>query len=153
MQTAVKTIIFQLKQQQYGVDIQQVRSIERLVDVTEVPNTSDFIKGIINLRGQVIPIIDLKERLNLGKQDYSEETRVLIIEIEGVTAGLIVDEAKDVIDIDPEIIDPTPSMAGGVHSEFLRGVAKLEDRLLIMLDFASIFDTREIEEVKEINED
>ncbi|WP_053218405.1 chemotaxis protein CheW [Virgibacillus senegalensis] len=152
MQTAVKTIIFQLKQQQYGVDIQQVRSIERLVDVTEVPNTSDFIKGIVNLRGEVIPIIDLKERLGLGRKDYTDETRVLIIEIDGVTAGLIVDEAKDVIDIDPDLIDPAPKMAGGIHSAFLKGVAKLEDRLLIMLDFASIFDIEEMQEVKEISQ-
>ncbi|SDJ99695.1 chemotaxis protein CheW [Sediminibacillus albus] len=153
MENTAKTIIFQLKEQQYGVDIQQVRSIERLQDVTEVPNTSDFIKGIINLRGEVIPIIDLKERLNIGNQAHTIETRVLIIDIENVTAGLIVDEAKDVVDIDPSIIDPAPQMVSGIDQEYIKGVAKLEAGLLILLDFKKILDQDEMEEVKEVIED
>ncbi|WP_226037136.1 chemotaxis protein CheW [Aquibacillus saliphilus] len=153
METLVKVIVFQLKNNQYGVNIQQVRSIERLQNVTEVPQTVDFIKGVINLRGEITPIIDLKERLHIGETEYTDDTRVLIININTIQVGLIVDAATDVIDIDSSIIDAPPEMIGGVTEDYITGVAKLEDKLLILLNLECVLNMDEIKKIEEVVED
>ena len=144
-----KVIVFQLKNQQYGVDIQQIRSIEKLQNITEIPNTPDFIKGVINLRSEVIAIIDLRERLHINKTDITDHTRILIVSINEVQIGLIVDSATEVLDIDPTVIDPSPEIVGEIDVTFVKGVAKLEDRLLILLDLERVLSFKEIDEVKE----
>lgn len=148
-----KVIVFQLNDQQYGVGIQQVRSIEKLQNITKIPNTSDFIKGVINLRGEVIAIIDLRERLNITQTEITDHTRILIVSIDGVQIGLIVDSATDVLDIDPTVIDPSPEIVGEIDVTFVQGVAKLENRLLILLDLARVLSFNEIDEVKEVIEE
>ena len=145
-----KVIIFQLNEQSYGVDVQQVMSIEKLTNITEVPKTSDFIKGVINLRGEITPVIDLKERLQLGPTKYTENTRVLIVNFNSVQLGLIVDDATDVIDIDPAVVDKAPDLVGGIDKSFLKGVAKLEDNLLLLLDLDYVLNIEELNEVKEV---
>lgn len=148
-----KVIVFQLKDQQYGVDIQQIRSIEKLQTVTKIPNTSDFIKGVINLRDEVIAIIDLRERLNINQADITEHTRILIVSMNEIQIGLIVDSATDVLDIDATVIDPTPEIVGEIDVTFVKGVAKLEERLLILLDLERVLSFKEIAEVKEVIEE
>lgn len=110
MENDMKLIVFRIKNERYGVDLQQVRSIERLQTITMVPQTPNFIKGVINLRGEITPIIDLNERLNRVKTSLTDETRILIIQIENVQVGLIVDAATDVLDIDPSQVEPVLSM-------------------------------------------
>ncbi|WP_407933933.1 chemotaxis protein CheW [Aquibacillus rhizosphaerae] len=150
MDNTVKIIIFQLNNQEYGANIHQILSIEKLQDVVALPQTSDFIKGVINLRGQVTPVIDLKKRLDMKESEHTEQTRVLIASVdENVQVGLIVDSATDVIDIDAGIIEDTPEMMNGVESTYLQGVAKLENRLLVLLDLENVLNYREIKEVKE----
>lgn len=144
-----KVIVFDLKGQQYGVDIKQIRSIEKLQNITTVPNTSKFIKGVINLRGEVIAIIDLRERLHIDVADITEETRVLIVNMDEVQVGLIVDAATEVLDIDPATIDPAPKVVGDVDITFVNGVAKLDERLLILLDLERVLNFKEIVEIKE----
>ncbi|WP_078593728.1 chemotaxis protein CheW [Evansella clarkii] len=148
MENTIKVIVFQLHNEQYGVNIQQVRSIEKLLNVTPVPGTADFIKGVINLRGDITPIIDLKDRLQIGKTEYTDHTRVLIINIESIQMGLIVDNATDVLDIEQSIIDAPPEVIGGVTEEYLSGVAKIDDRLLILLDLERILNFQELNEVE-----
>lgn len=149
MEDTIKIIVFQLQNEQYGVNIQQVRSIEKLQNVTPVPGTADFIKGVINLRGDITPVIDLKDRLQIGKTEYTDHTRVLIINIENIQLGLIVDTATDVLDIEPSIIEAPPEVIGGVTEEYLSGVAKTEDRLLILLDLERILNFQELNQVEE----
>jgi purine-binding chemotaxis protein CheW len=148
VENTIKVIVFQLHNEQYGVNIQQVRSIEKLQNVTPVPGTADFIKGVINLRGDITPIIDLKDRLQIGKTEYTDHTRVLIINIESIQMGLIVDNATDVLDIEESIIDAPPEVIGGVTEEYLSGVAKIDDRLLILLDLERILNFQELNEVE-----
>ncbi|UTR12075.1 chemotaxis protein CheW [Evansella sp. LMS18] len=148
MENTIKVIVFQLHNEQYGVNIQQVRSIEKLQNVTPVPGTAEFIKGVINLRGDITPIIALKDRLQIGKTEYTDHTRVLIINIESIQMGLIVDNATDVLDIEQSIIDAPPEVIGGVTEEYLSGVAKIEDRLLILLDLERILNFQELNEVE-----
>ncbi|SET47445.1 purine-binding chemotaxis protein CheW [Salinibacillus kushneri] len=145
-----KVIVFQLNEEQYGVDITQVISIEKLTEITKVPKTSDFIKGIINIRGEITPIIDLKDRLQIGRSEYTDDTRVLIVQMNDVQVGLIVDSASDVIDIDEGSIDPPPKVIGGVSETFIIGVAKLKERLLILLDMEHVLDLDEVNEIKSV---
>lgn len=152
MEGISKVIIFQINNEQYGVNIKQVRSIERLQSVTALPQTPDFIKGVINHRGDVTPIIDLKERLHIGKTEYTDDTRVLIINIDTIQVGLIVDLATEVVDIDPSIIGSPPEMVGKVTEDYLIGVAKLEKKLLILLDLERLLTIEQLNEVKEIVE-
>lgn len=148
-----KYIVVKLKEQSYGVSVQQVLSIERLQEITAVPRSSAFIKGVINLRGETTPVIDLKERLEIGGTDPTDDSRVLVVEMDGVQIGLIVDSATEVIDIDPLVIEQPPEIIGGVHDVYLNGVAKLEKRLLILLNLERILDLKETNEVREIIED
>ncbi|MFD2044945.1 chemotaxis protein CheW [Ornithinibacillus salinisoli] len=153
MENYMKVIVFTLKEQRFGVNVQQVLSIEKLQEITKVPRTSDFIKGVINLRGETIPIIDLKERLHITETEMTNENRILIVNVEDVQVGLIVDSATDVIDIATELVEPAPKMIGGVHEVYLKGVAKLENELLILLDLEQIIDLEETTEVKEVVEE
>ncbi|WP_186578196.1 chemotaxis protein CheW [Aquibacillus kalidii] len=148
-----KTIIFKLNTQEYGANIEQIRSIERLQEIVEMPRTSDFIKGIINMRGQITPIIDLKTRLGLGETVHTENTRILIASIDDIQVGLIVDAATDVIDIDSSVIDEAPQSVNGVDSKYLKGVAKLEERLLLILNLEQVLSNQEISQVKEVVND
>ncbi|MGY0694731.1 chemotaxis protein CheW [Virgibacillus sp. FSP13] len=154
MEDSLKVIVFRLREQRYCANIQQVVSIERLQHVTEVPKTSDFIKGIINLHGEIIPIIDLKERLQLEDTNRKvDEPKILIVSIDTVKVGLIVDAATDVIDIDPQAIEAAPKLIGGVKEAYLHGVAKLDSELLLLLDLERVLNIDEIKEVQQVIEE
>ncbi|PXW91429.1 purine-binding chemotaxis protein CheW [Streptohalobacillus salinus] len=148
-----KFIVFQLKGQEYGASIQQIVSIEKLQDIVSLPQVSDFIEGITKLRGEVIPVIDLKARMDMEKSEKTDQSRMLVALVDGVSVGFIVDAASDVLDIDEEIIEPAPTTIRGVHAHFLNGVAKLEDRLLLLVDLAYILNHDEIKEVKQVVEE
>lgn len=148
-----KYIVFRLNDQEYGASIQQVVSIEKLLDMTKLPQVSDFIEGITTLRDEVMPIIDLKRRMDMEKTEKTENSRILVALVDGVSVGFIVDEASDVIDIDEAIVEPAPTSITGVHAKFLNGVAKLENRLLLLVDLAYILNYEELNEVKEVVEE
>jgi purine-binding chemotaxis protein CheW len=143
----VKVIVFRLKDEEYGVEVQQVKSIEKLDHITRVPRTPKFVKGVINLRGVVTPIIDLRSRFGLEESEYTESTRVIIVAVGELEVGLIVDAANDVIDIPVNAIEPPPEVVGGVEAAYLRGVAKLEKRLLILLNLDKVLSTEEIKQL------
>ncbi len=146
----IKVIAFRLKDQEYGVDVSQVKSIERLHEVTKMPKSVDFVKGIINLRGEVTPVINLAERFGLGESETTENSRIIIVNLGDVQAGLIVDSANDVIDIPTDMIEPPPQILHEVDEEFVQGVAKLDNRLLVIVNLEKIFGENEIEQLEEI---
>ncbi len=143
-----KVIVFKLKNEEYGVDVTQVKSIERMEHITRVPNTPPFVKGVINLRGVVIPIIDLRKRFGFDIKDYNEQTRIIIVNVDEMEVGLIVDAANDVIDISLSAIEPPPKVVGGVESEYLSGVAKITDRLLVLLNLNKVLNPNEVKELE-----
>ncbi|NGQ94029.1 chemotaxis protein CheW [Brevibacillus sp. SYP-B805] len=143
----VKVIVFRLKDEEYGVEVNQVRSIEKLDHITRVPRTPKFVKGVINLRGVVTPIIDLRSRFGLDEAAYTDATRVIIVAVGELEVGLIVDAANDVIDIPADAIEPAPEVVGGVEAAYLRGVAKLEKRLLILLNLDKVLNTEEMKQL------
>src|SRR5699024_4411813 len=110
--------------------------------------TADYVKGIINLRGVVIPVIDLRLCFGMEEASYTESTRIIIIHIDQIEVGLIVDVANDVIDLQEDMIESAPEVVGTVHVDYILGVAKLEKRLLILLDLQKVLATEEIEQLQ-----
>ena len=138
MSEEMKVIVFQLENEEYGIPVQQVRSIEKVQHITRVPRTASFIKGVINLRGVITPIIDLRIRLGLAELSVNESTRIIIVSNEDMDVGFIVDAANDVIDLGEDTIEPAPDVVGYVQAEYIKGVAKLEKRLIVMIDLEEV---------------
>jgi purine-binding chemotaxis protein CheW len=138
MSGEVKVIVFQLQDEEYGIPVQQVRSIEKVQHITRVPGTAPYIKGVINLRGVITPIIDLRKRFGLEELLNTESTRMIIVSKDDIEIGLIVDSANDVIDIYQNIIEPAPEVVGSAHIDYIKGVAKLDKRLIVMIDLAEV---------------
>ncbi|OXS78570.1 chemotaxis protein CheW [Domibacillus enclensis] len=138
--SAVKVIAFQLVDKEYALPVEQVYSIEKLMHITRVPGTVPFVKGVINLRGVVTPIIDLRSRFGLSDERVDDSTRIIIAALDDMEVGLIVDGANDVLDIPTDAIEPQPEVVGSLGDEYITGVAKLDKRLLIMLSLQKIFN-------------
>lgn len=138
MSKEMKVIVFQLKDKEYAVGVDVVESIEKLMSITRVPNTPSYIKGVINLRGVVTPIVDLRERFGMEGKPLDDTSRIIIVSLDEFEAGLIVDAANDVFDIPVDSIEPQPEVVGSIESEFIAGVAKVEKRLLVMLNLEKV---------------
>lgn len=145
-----KVIVFQLADEEYALSVNQVGSIERMLTITRVPQAAEFVKGVINLRGVVTPVIDLRNRFNLPEAEHTDATRIIITHIDDIEVGLIVDAANDVIDIPESSIEAAPSVVGTVDVNYISGVAKVDERLLILLDLQKVLSTQEIEELKSV---
>ncbi|MDQ0217055.1 chemotaxis protein CheW [Peribacillus cavernae] len=134
----VKVIVFQIMDKEYAIPVHQVRAIEKVLHLTRVPRTVPFIKGVINLRGVITPIIDLRSRFELEETVYTESTRIIIVSMEDMEVGIIVDAANDVIDIPAIDIEPQPEVVGTAEAEYISGVAKVEKRLLILVNLEKV---------------
>jgi len=154
MAEEMQMVVFKLKtgslECEYVVPITQVQEIIPIVTPTKLPQAPHFVEGIINLRGKIIPIIDLKKIFNMDGSEISRESRSVVVEVEGQTVGIVVDEVSEVLRLPCTSIEPPPSIAGGVHSEFLTGVGKVGDRLLILLDMDKILNDREKSELLKV---
>ncbi|MGD6965075.1 chemotaxis protein CheW [Rossellomorea vietnamensis] len=136
----VKVIVFQLMGKEYAIPVSQVRSIEKVQHITRVPKAAPFVKGVINLRGVVTPVIDLRIRFSLPEDVHSEDTRVIIAGVNDKEVGLVVDAANDVLDIPSEAIESQPEVVGAVEADYISGVAKLEKRLLVLLNLEEVLN-------------
>ncbi|QTD42307.1 chemotaxis protein CheW [Sporosarcina sp. Te-1] len=137
-QDTVKFIVFQLLDKEYAMEVDVVEGIEKLMSITRVPKTPSYVKGVINLRGVVTPIVDLRERFGLEAKKMDDNNRIIIVSLQDFEVGLIVDAANDVIDIPLRSIEPQPEVVGSVESEFISGVVKLDKRLLVMLNLDKV---------------
>ncbi|MEH7073155.1 chemotaxis protein CheW [Neobacillus drentensis] len=135
----IKVIAFTLGNEEYGLNIEHVLSIERLSQITRVPNVPGYVKGLINLRGNVIPIIDLQAKLELGDTEYTANSRVIIVKYHEIELGLIVEKTSNVIDVSSEMVEPVAS--SGVNSDFFEGIAKHEGRLIILIKLEELIKT------------
>ncbi|MCM3356910.1 chemotaxis protein CheW [Psychrobacillus sp. MER TA 171] len=129
----LKVVVFQLADKEYVIPVSQVQGIEKLIHITRVPKTPSFVKCVINLRGVVTPIIDLKSRFGLGESNLNDSSRIIIISLDDMNVGVIVDSANDVLDIPKDSIEPQPEVVGGLEQDFIAGVTKIDKRLLILL--------------------
>jgi purine-binding chemotaxis protein CheW len=141
-----KSIIIELDKEEYAIPVSLVGGIERMQHITRVPKTATFVKGVINLRGVVTPILDLRERFGMEAIQPTESTRIIIIHLEKYDIGFIVDAAYDVLDIDESIIEPAPKVIGTIDVDYIEGVAKVEDRLIMLLNLDKVlsFDSYEV---------
>ena len=130
----LKLIIFKLGREEYGMDILRVQEIKRLMSVTRVPSTPAFIKGVINLRGSVLPVIDLRTRLELVESKLSEAARIIVVLVKEGIVGFIVDEVVEVTTIDRNQVEAAQALSGGISTDYISGIAKADKRLFIMLD-------------------
>jgi purine-binding chemotaxis protein CheW len=144
-------VSFRLGEELYGLDIMDVKEIIHLSEITPIPNSPDFVDGIINLRGKIIPIVDLGKRFNFVKKELTEEEELLkgiiIINVNKLLIGIIIDQVNRVLSIEESQIQPPPQMISGIGTEFVQGVSKIEeqnDELLILLNIKKLFNRSEL---------
>ncbi|HEX9187108.1 MAG TPA: chemotaxis protein CheW [Vicinamibacteria bacterium] len=125
---------FFLDREEYGVDVRQVQEIRRMSEITGVPRAPDFIRGVINLRGRILPVLDLKRKLGLGEVEAGRATRIVVVRVKERLLGLLVDGASQVLRVELSRIEPPPAEVVEKGGDYIRGVAKLEDRLVILVD-------------------
>lgn len=157
MADEIQLVVFTLKSGstvcEYGVPITKVQEIIPMTVPTRLPQAPAFVEGIINLRGRIIPIIDLKKRFEMGSSEVTNETRSVVVEVEGHTVGIIVDEVSEVLRLSLDNIEPAPTIIGGITAEYLTGVGKINDRLLILLDMDKILNEGEKAELVAVAQD
>lgn len=135
-----KYVIFKLDKEYYGVHIDNVLSIEKTGKTTRVPNSPDYIKGVTNLRGEVIPVISLRNKLGMEREESDINSRIVVVAINEIVAGLIVDSSSEVLEIDKENIDKPPTTENNEIMEYISGIGKSSDRLIILLDLIKILE-------------
>ena len=145
-------ISFEVGNEEYGLDILGVKEVIRIREITRLPKAPSFVKGIINLRGDVIPIIDLRDKFGLENQEYTDMTRVIVVDVDEKLVGMVVDAASQVVRIPADQIEPPPPIAGGLSTEYIRGVGKLDERLVILLNIDRILTQEEKIELVEMEQ-
>lgn len=131
-------VVFELGRETYGLDIATVREIITMQTITKVPRTLEYVEGVINLRGRVIPVFNLHRKFGLAAKEASRSTRIVVVEVESNTIGMIVDGVSEVLRISNDIVERPNSILSDVDAEYLAGVAKLDDRLVILLDLEKV---------------
>ena len=139
----IQFVIFKLGKEEYGVNIMQVQEIGPYSEPVKVPNTPEFIEGVMNLRDNVIPVISLKKRFNISGQDLNENTRTIVINFGDRQIAFIVDDASEVLTLDEADIQETPEIIAGIDRKYITGIGKKGDRLLIMLDLSFLLNEQE----------
>jgi len=142
-------VVFTIGDEEFGVDISQVREIVRLVQITYLPKAPVFIEGVVNLRGQVLAVIDLSKRLGVSSKQRGETTRIIVVEVGENTVGMIVDSVSEVLRLSSENVEDVPSLVDTeVPEHYIKGVGKLQDRLLVLLDLNKILSPEEFQHVE-----
>ncbi len=145
---AAKYLTFDLAGEVYGLEILKVQEIIGIMRITQVPTVPDFVRGVINLRGRVIPVVDLRLKFEMSTQEDTERTCVIVVQIQrdnaAVTIGIVVDEVREVAAIDDDQIEPTPSFGTSVNTDFILGMGKTEDKVVILLDIERVLSTEDM---------
>ena len=151
----LQLVTFQLGEEQYGIDIMSVDGIVRVEETRSIPNAPSYVEGIFNLRGEIIPIINLHKRFHLKRANLSEEDELLsgfiIIDIKGMKLGVIIDKVSRVVTVDFEKMQPPPQMISGIGAEYIQGVFNRDDGYLIVLDILRLFDPKELQQLEGIS--
>ncbi|NLY77548.1 MAG: purine-binding chemotaxis protein CheW [Tissierellia bacterium] len=144
-------VVFNINKEEFGIDIMKVKEIITYKEPTHIPNCPDFVEGVLNYRGKVIPVINLKKRFQMGDTDLTKETRIIVISLNDREIGFIVDEASQTIRLDEDQIDPAPDVISKVDRRFISGVGKInESRLLIILNLHNVLTDAEKDVIEEM---
>jgi purine-binding chemotaxis protein CheW len=144
-------VVFELGSELYGMDIAAVESIIKMQTITRLPHSPEFVEGVTNLRGKVLPIIDLRRRFGLPPQESNKNSRIIVISVNRTEVGMIVDGVSEVLTVPDQAVEPAPAIAATVNSVFITGIAKIDERLVILLDLERVLSTREQESLVGIN--
>lgn len=145
----LQLVSFEVGDEEYAVPILSVQEINRMMQITRVPQSPPFVEGVINLRGKIIPVIDLRKRFGLVKLENSDDVRIIVVEVSNRVIGFTVDRVNEVLRINSSIVEPPPTMVCGLDTDYVQGVGKLEDRLLILLHLEKLFTADEIAEIEQ----
>jgi purine-binding chemotaxis protein CheW len=143
-----QVVIFDVSNESYAVNIARVHEIIRLQQITIIPGAPPYVEGVINLRGKVIPVLDLRKRFSLQATDHTRASRIVVVEINGQTLGLVVDGVSEVLRIPTDCIEPPSPLVAGIESRYLRGIAKLEERLIVLLDLDQVLSPTEQQQLE-----
>ncbi|MHC1790248.1 chemotaxis protein CheW [Solidesulfovibrio sp.] len=139
----LQLVTFAIGEEEFGIDILKVQEIIRIMDITKIPNSPPHIEGVINLRGRVIPVIDLRSRFSMEFRQHDSQTRIVVIDLHGNIVGFVVDAVSEVLRIQSSTVEPPPPVVSGIESEYIKGVGKLDNRLLILLDLDKLIPMEE----------
>lgn len=137
-------LTFKLHQEEYGVEILKVQEIKGFTQVTPVPNTPAYVRGVINLRGTVVPVLDLRARFRMESADYNQFTVIIVVNLHDRIVGLVVDAVSDVLNFRHDDVEPTPDFGVGVDTSFITGLAKVEERLVLLLNLECLVTDAEV---------
>lgn len=136
----LQLVTFEVANEEFAVDILSVQEINRMMELTRVPQSPPDVEGVINLRGKIIPVIDLRKKFGMPNTEKTDQNRIVVVEVQKKMLGFIVDRVHEVKRIDSNVVEPAPAMVCSIDADFIKGVGKLEDRLLILLDIEKLFD-------------
>ncbi|MDD3852905.1 MAG: chemotaxis protein CheW [Syntrophomonadaceae bacterium] len=135
-----QVVAFKLGQEEYAVEILHVQDINRLLNITRIPRSDRHIEGVINLRGNIIPIVNLHTKFNLQASGNEEDKRIIVFQVDELKVGILVDEVSEVLKIERDAVEPTSKVYDSIETEHIKGIAKFEGRLMILLDLLKIFE-------------
>tara|TARA_Y100000294_G_scaffold121979_1_gene113429 strand:+ start:78 stop:578 length:501 start_codon:yes stop_codon:yes gene_type:complete len=138
-----KYLTFFLSNEEYGLEILKVREIISVMEITSVPQTPDFIKGVINLRGKVIPVVDLRLKFGMPETEYTKETCTIVVDVQGLQMGIVVDTVSEVLDIAESDIEPPPAFGSTIKTDFILGMGKVKEEIKILLSIDKILSAEE----------
>lgn len=150
MDDCEQLVVFELANEHYGVDIGAVNTIIRMQEVTAIPRTPSFVEGVINLRGSIIPVIDLRKRFGLTVGETTKSSRIVVVEASGQMIGMVVDAVAETLRLTSDAIEPPSPLIASVDSEYLRGVGKHENRLVILLDLDKVLTCKELDSLAKV---
>lgn len=146
-------LTFYMQSEQYGIEILKIQEIIQMMSVTPIPRTPEFVKGVINLRGKVIPVIDLRLKFNMPAVFHGDQTCIIIIDLGSLNMGVIIDRVSEVVDFTDEQIDRTPSFGVRLNTEFIRGIGKTDDQVTVLMDIEHVLTDTELMTLAQLNQD
>ncbi len=147
----LQLVTFVVENEEYAVDILQVQEINRMMDITRVPQSPECVEGVINLRGRIIPVVDLRRRFGIDSRDHDNASRIVVVEVGERVIGFTVDQVNEVLRVDNSVVEPAPSLVTNkVDSAYIDGVGKLDDRLLILLDLSKLLHIDELTQIDRV---
>ncbi len=153
-QNNIKFLAFFLKEQPYGINVDNIVQIIAIPEITPIPQTPPYIKGVINRSGRITPVMDLRLRLNLPEREYDDRTSIIVVKVpvqgSEVIIGMIVDNVLEVIDIDDQLIDELPTMSSSIDNNYIEGMAKIKGKVITLLDTGRILSRKELTEMREL---
>jgi len=136
---STQLVVFKLSNEEFAIEVASVEAIIKLQSITKIPHAPNFVVGVTNLRGNIVPVIDLKTRLCLSKTENGVDTRIVVALLQEQKVGMVVDSVSQVVEIDDNLVEPPPQMSTSIDSQYIRGIVKIEKSLVILLDLERVF--------------